>query len=289
MIFSSKSSRVGKAISDSSLIGVPSCFSGGRENREVDEVDRRVRLQHVSPGALAGMRLAGDEEHAKVLAHHVDLGDGDVVLKRQLVLAGLNFELDDRAAGMAERHVDQVLVADGDGIRRDFGAVDPEMHGDGGPRLKVRVEHAVLHVLRLAEDGEAGRPVEHDAAVVLAFLAGDQRMDRGVEAERVGVLGNVVDDAVGDEDGAGDLIGRHVVDQLGQLGEERGAVAVGTVGGVHLAKLEAAERVDARLQRLHGLLCLRGCGRRASGWRCRRRRARRRRAAGRAPRAGEPD
>ena len=52
------------------------------------------------------------------------------------------------------------------------------------PGGEVGVEHAVLDALRLVQDGEARRAVEHDAAVVLALLAGDERVDRRIEAER---------------------------------------------------------------------------------------------------------
>ena len=38
--------------------------------------------------------------------------------------------------------------------------------------------------------------------VALAGMAGDERVQRRIEAERAGVGGNIVDDAVGDEDGA---------------------------------------------------------------------------------------
>ena len=55
-----------------------------------------------------------------------------------------------------------------------------------------------------------GADDQHDAAVALVRLAGDQRMHRRGEAERAGVGRHVVDAAVGDQDGAGDAVGRHV-------------------------------------------------------------------------------
>ena len=55
------------------------------QDGEVDEVDVGVRLQEVAPGALAGMRLAGDEEHAQLLADALDRDDGAVVGGRELV------------------------------------------------------------------------------------------------------------------------------------------------------------------------------------------------------------
>src|SRR6266567_4723678 len=51
--FTSNNSRIGKAISDNSLIGVPSCFSGGRRivkwTRSTDGSDLRMLRQTLSP------------------------------------------------------------------------------------------------------------------------------------------------------------------------------------------------------------------------------------------------
>ena len=145
-----------------------------------------------------------------------------------------------------------MLIADGDAVARHFGAIDAESYVDRRSGGEIGIEHAVLKRLRLAQNGEARRAVERDAAVVLAFLAGDQRVDRRVEAERGGVFRHVGDDAVGDENAAGDLLGRHVIDELCQIGEERGPVAVGAVGRMHLADFEVAERFKAVLQRGDG-------------------------------------
>ena len=104
LIFSENSSRVGKAISESWLIGVPSCFCGRAQNREVHEVDGGVRLQQVAPDALAGVRLAGDQQHAQVLAHALGRDDHAVVGGGQLAGRRLELDLDDvlaRRAGTA--------------------------------------------------------------------------------------------------------------------------------------------------------------------------------------------
>ena len=51
---------------------------------------------------------------------------------------------------------------------------------------------------------------QHHAAVALVRLPGDQRMHRRGEAERRGLGRHVVHAAVGDQDRAGDAVGRHV-------------------------------------------------------------------------------
>ena len=52
------------------------------QDGEVHEIDRGVRLEQVAPGALAGMRLAGDQQHAQLVAHAVDRDHGAVVDRR---------------------------------------------------------------------------------------------------------------------------------------------------------------------------------------------------------------
>ena len=105
LIFSENSSRVGKAISDSWLIGVPSCFSRRPQNGEVHEIDGGVGLQQVAPDALAGVRLAGDQQHAQVLAHALGGDDRAVVGGGQLARRRLELDLDDVLAGVRERHL----------------------------------------------------------------------------------------------------------------------------------------------------------------------------------------
>ncbi len=102
--------------------------------------------------------------------------------------------------GMVERQVDDVATAPTPTLSVATSVPSTlKVHGDRRAGRQVRVEHAELHGLRLAEDGEARRAVEHDAAVVLVLLAGDERVHRRVEAERGGVLRHVLHDAVGDE------------------------------------------------------------------------------------------
>src|SRR5690606_41381216 len=45
------------------------------QDGEVDEVDRRVRLEQVAPDAQARIGLARDQQHAQSVAHAVDEED----------------------------------------------------------------------------------------------------------------------------------------------------------------------------------------------------------------------
>ena len=112
--------------------------------------------------------------------------------------------------------------------------------------------------LRLPDDAEARRRDQRDAAVALVRVAGDQRMQRRGKAERGGVGRHVVHAAVGDHDGAGDAVGRHVGERRAERGEQPRAVglAVGLAGldHAHLEARNAAEPLDDGGARGLGLL-----------------------------------
>ena len=76
------------------------------------EIDRGVGLQHVAPGALAGMRLAGNQQHAQVLAHALDGEHGAVVHGGELAGRGFGLDLDDIRAGVIDLDRDLDLLAD---------------------------------------------------------------------------------------------------------------------------------------------------------------------------------
>ena len=79
---------------------------GRAQNGEVHQVDGGVGLQQVSPRALAGVRLAGDEQHAQVLAHALGGDDRAVVGRRQLARRRVELDFEDVLPGVRERHLD---------------------------------------------------------------------------------------------------------------------------------------------------------------------------------------
>ena len=126
------------------------------QDGEVDEVDRGVRLEQVAPGALAGMRLARDQQHAQLVAHAVDRDHGAVVDLRQLVVDRRGLDLDDVRAGMGDLHVDGDVAADPDAAAVDLLAVAADRHlrGAGRGALILDLEGDRL---ALADDAEARR------------------------------------------------------------------------------------------------------------------------------------
>ena len=80
-------------------------------------------------------------------------------------------------------HLDVDRLADRRAERRDLLAVAPHFERDRLARIGG-VEHARADRLVLADNAEARRLDQLDAPVALAFMAGDERMQRRLEAER---------------------------------------------------------------------------------------------------------
>ena len=155
--FSWNSSRVGKAISE--LIDRRAVLLLGRaQNREMNEVHRGVGFQHVAPGALAGMRLARDEQHAQVFAHAFDRQHGAIVDGRELAFGGLGFDFDDVGTGVLDVDRDLDLLAETHALRRGRLALIGDGELDRFARLRRRrIGDLDLDVLAAADDAERAR------------------------------------------------------------------------------------------------------------------------------------
>jgi hypothetical protein len=243
LIFCWNSSRVGKAISESSLIGV---LLRRAQDREVDEVHVGVGFQEIAPGALARMRLAGDEQHAQLLADALDGNDGPVVGLRQLVGQPLHFELDHVGTAMLDAHIEREGRIGSNLLSGENLSVPAHGH-------ERRTRAAALHDLRpdglvLADDAEAGRLQELDLPVALVGTAGDERVQRRPEAEAFHGLWNVVHHAVGNEDDAGEPVRRHVGQSVRQSGEQARAVIAVAVIRLDEAGFHVGEGTEATFQ-----------------------------------------
>src|ERR1700753_4059800 len=229
-------SRVGKAISDNSLIGVPSCFSGGRRmvkwTRAMEASDfsklRQVRSPEcASPETSSTRSLSRTpsmEITARLLTRVSSLSSGEASISTMFGPACL--------MSMSPLTVCALSGA----------ALVVEPVGDG---------------LGLADNAESRRGGNRDAAVALVLLSCDQRMYRGGEAQCGRIVGDIVDPAVGDQEGAGDAVGGNVRKRRRQRAEKLGAVgfAVGLAGldHAHFKALDLLQAVDQFLLRLCGL------------------------------------
>ena len=182
------------------------------------EIDRRVGFEQIAPGPLAGIRLAGYQKHPQLVAYAVDRDHGAIVDLRQFVVERRRLDLDDIRAAMRDRNLDLLRDADRNSALVDYVAVAAHRHF-GGAGVRALILDPVSDGLRLADDAEARRGNQRNAAVAFVRVPGDQRVDRRGKAERGGVGGHIVDAAVGDHDDAGDAIGRHVGERRTERGE----------------------------------------------------------------------
>ncbi len=147
----------------------------------MDKIDIGVRLQQIAPHPLALVRLARHQQNLEFVAHAFDGDDGAVVDFGQFVRQRRDFEFDDVRSGVIDAHLDVDGLADRRVQRRDPFAVAAHFDGDRLARIGG-VEHARADRLVLADNAEARGFDEFDAPVALAFMTGDQRMHRRLEA-----------------------------------------------------------------------------------------------------------
>ena len=140
----------------------------------------------------------------------------------QFSIGSVEFDFDNVRARVRERHLDAHLAVD---LRLDDfvrPALAAHLQRDVGRPLAglAGFAHGDLDGARLADEAELGRLDDLDAPVELVRGTGQQRVHGRIEAERCGVLGNVMHLSVGDHDHAGDAIGRRVVQGCVQIGEQ---------------------------------------------------------------------
>ena len=177
----------------------------------MDKIDIGVGFEQVAPHPLALMRLARHQKNAQLVAHPFDGDDRAIVDVGQFAWQRRNFEFKDIGPGVLDRRLDIDGLADRRVERCNPLAVAAHFKRDrlagiGG------VEHARADRLLLADYTEARRLDQFDAPVSLARMAGDQRVQRRFEAERRDIGGNVMDNAVGDENRRADPVGRNVAE-----------------------------------------------------------------------------
>ena len=78
----------------------------------MDEIHRWVGLQNVTPGAFAGVRLAGYEEHAESIANAVDDERCAIVVERELLWSGFDLNLDDVRSAVIDWDVEPLIAPD---------------------------------------------------------------------------------------------------------------------------------------------------------------------------------
>ena len=265
LIFCWNSSRVGNAISDSSLIGVPSCFSGGRRMVKCTRstlASDLSRLRQVRSPACG----SPDTSRTRSLSR-----TPSITTTARLFTAvsspssGGGFDLDDIGPRMRDRHidVDRLTHAHAAGLQRLAVAADRDLRVAGRNALILDPERDGL---RLTDDAEARRRDQRHPAVALVLVAGDQGVHRRTEAERGGVGRDVVHAPVGDHDGARHPVARNIRQRRAERAEQMRAVGFAVrLAGLDEAHLEPGNVSQVVRPAARARPRSAGCGRRIPG------------------------
>ena len=142
----------------------------------------------------------------------------------------LGLDLDDVGTGVIDLDRDLDFLADAHAPRRRRLALTGDGQLDGPGVARRRFGDLDLDRLFAAHQAEARGAQHFEPAVELSRLAGDERVNGRVEAERRGAAGHVMDVAVGEHDHAREPVRRHVGQRLAEVGEQHGAVALAVAG-----------------------------------------------------------
>ncbi len=215
----------------------------------MDEIDRGVGFEDVAPDALAGMRLARDEQHPQAVAHAVDDDDGMVVVERQLARAGLDRELENVRPAVIDRHRQRNIAADRHRHLPRRAAILAPRHDRlalcalllaGGVFRQVLDPDFQLQFL--ADQAKARGLGDDEPAVALVGQAREQNMERRADrfGGRLGVAGgDIVHLPVGDHDDARETLPRHVRHCAREGGEQARPVVAGA--GLRLSRPNHAD------------------------------------------------
>ena len=122
------------------------------------------------------MWLARDEQDAQLVAHAVDGDDGAIVDRRQFAVERRRLDLEDVGAGVRDLHLDAVGKTPGVTVRCSKSSPSRADLDLGGAAAAAGILDPEGDGLLLADDAEARRRDQDDAAVALVGDAGDQRM-----------------------------------------------------------------------------------------------------------------
>ena len=113
--------------------------------------------------------FAGDEKHAQLVAHAVDIDDGAIVDRGELAGERRGFDLDDIRPAVRDRDIDALRHTDWHTAR--FHDVAVAAYGDRGAALAgAMILDLVGDRLCLADNAKARRGDERHAAVALVLI-----------------------------------------------------------------------------------------------------------------------
>jgi hypothetical protein len=215
---------------------------------EMHEVDISVRFQQIAPHSLTGMRLAGDQQHPKFVAHALDIDHSPIAVGDDLAFDRGNLQFDHIWARMVDRRLHIYPLPDLGVDCPDCATITPHRKFD---RLAMigAVEDARLDDLIFAHNAVARRLNQLDSALPLALVAGDQRVQRRIKTKRGRRFRNVVRVAIRNEDRPSNPLRRRIGKDATQSGEEFGPFGFGFVARrFNGPDFDVPKRLEARLE-----------------------------------------
>ena len=185
-------------------------FLGRPKYGEVHQIDGRIGLQNVAPGALAGMRLARDKQRLQPVAHAVHQNGGPIVDRRELVGTGVYLDLDQTDTATIEGDLDLLFCAERCAeLFLDHAVL---AYRNGAEKSGLRTRAAILdregNRDRLADNGEGRHFADHESAVAFRFPPCPQQMKGGIHAQGAKFLRDIVNLAVADGKNSGNPLSR---------------------------------------------------------------------------------
>ena len=179
---------------------------GRAQDREVDQVHRRVGFEQIAPDPLARMGLARNQEHFQAVPHAVHGRDSAVVGEAELARPRFHPELEDGGARMIDGKRDALGAAEDDahGLQGTAVRRDRNQGAAAAGSLRAEVLHEKLDLDLLADDAVGRRRLDRQPPVAVPVrIAGQQHMDRPHLFGSRGRRRRIVDLAVGYQYGPG--------------------------------------------------------------------------------------
>ena len=207
---------------------------GRAQDGEVNEIDGGVRLQQVAPCPFAGMRGARNEEHAQILAHALYDLDGAVVDRGQFAIDRPDREFEDVLAAVFEVEDIARRQIGADHHFGNYSAIEPRRDPCRSARViadRPVIDDGEFDRQAVADKAEARGFVDFDTPVIFPLGAGDQRIERHGGRKCCGIIRDIVDLAVGDQEGSAEPARGDIADGLRQCLEGKRLGAAVLIGG----------------------------------------------------------
>ena len=154
------------------------------QNGEMHQIHIRIGLQQAPPGAFAGMRLTGNQQHAQPIPHTIYRDHLAVIERAYLARARLCLQLNHHRATARHWHGNGVLSPDGDFLtpRSTAIAADNQPGIATSRRAQILNHHAQFNLL--ADNAKARGRDQTQAPINLPRAARQQHMKGRIKGQQ---------------------------------------------------------------------------------------------------------